>query len=204
MASAATLRRQNDIELVNRLVERSGGLLQLRQAFGASSGQLKLRSNLPTSADETFPMTRPASTDFTITLPARYPFVAPVVHIETAIFHANVFTNGTVCLGTQWQASEGLDLFISRVARLLTYDPLLLNLQSPANGAAARWYLRASTQNPALFPTVQRAQHQWLFDPRAEKTIIHCPACGQSIRLPSGKSGTIACPKCKHEFEART
>ncbi len=204
MASAATLRRQNDIELVNRLVERSGGLLQLRQVFGPSNGQLKLRTSLSTSADESYPMTRPALTDFTITLPARYPFAAPVVNIETAIFHANVFTNGTVCLGAQWQASEGLDLFISRVVRLLTYDPLLLNLESPANGAAARWYMRASTQHPALFPTIVRARHQWLFDPRAEKTVLRCPACDQSMRLPTGRQGTIACPKCKHEFEAKT
>ncbi len=204
MASAATLRRQSDIELVSRLIDRSGGLLQLRQAFNLSSGQVKLRMHVTTSGDETFPMTRPAHTDFTITLPARYPFASPVVNIDTAIYHANVFTNGTVCLGTQWQASEGLDLFISRVVRLLTYDPLLLNLQSPANGAAARWYMRASTQSPALFPTIVRSDHAWLFDPRAEKIIVRCPACKQAIRLPSGKQGRIDCPQCKTEFEAKT
>ncbi len=204
MASAASLRRQSDIELVDRLVTRSAGRIQLRQIFELSSGQLKLRMHLPTSTDESFPMVRNAYTDFAITLPARYPFASPVVNIETTIFHANVFTNGTVCLGTQWQASEGLDLFIARVVRLLTYDPLLLNLDSPANGAAARWYMRASTQNPNAFPTLSREQRSWLFDPRAEKVIVHCPSCKQAIRLPTGKSGTLICPSCQHEFKATT
>ncbi len=204
MTSVAALRRRSDVEHAQRLIQRSRGALLARSALLESSSRWPLRSNLPSSLDAQYPHVRSAAIDFTISLPARYPFEAPKVSIETPIFHPNVFPNGVVCLGTQWQASEGMDLFLSRVLRLLCYDPLLVNVESPANGTAARWYLHALQQYPDSFPTVRRHEQAWLFDPRAEKVVIRCPNCQLSLRLPADKEGTIQCPGCQHQFYTRT
>lgn len=197
--SAAQLRRQSDQELLERLVSRSKGLLVLRSF---KPDRIECRALLPTNFDESYPLSRNGHVDFVAQLPMRYPFEAPKVLMQTKVWHPNVFTNNVVCLGTQWHVGEGMDLFVARVVRLLTYDPLLVNLDSPANGAAARWYERH--QNNGGFPTITRADHAWLFDPRAERVVVTCPACKANLRLPSNQSGTIACPKCQHEFFAQT
>jgi ubiquitin-protein ligase len=204
MSSAAQLRRQADLDLLQRLVDRANGLLQFRTPWHPSQDHIHLRAHLPTSADQTFPIAKTASFDFDVFLPVRYPFAPPTVSMATSLWHPNVFTNGTICLGTQWQVSEGLDLFITRVVRLLTYDPLLINLSSPANHAAARWYDKLAQENTRAFPTIDRDAQGWLFDPRAEKIVVPCPACSTKLRLPAGKQGLIACPKCQHEFSAST
>jgi Ubiquitin-conjugating enzyme len=197
--SAAQLRRQSDRELLERLAARSNGLLTVRSF---KPDRIECRTFLPTNCDQDYPHARNAHTDFVVQLALRYPFEAPKVFMQTKVWHPNVFSNNIVCLGTQWHVGEGMDLFVARVVRLLTYDPLLLNLDSPANSAAARWYER--NPNNALFPTITRSDHAWLFDPRAEKIVLTCPSCKAQLRLPSNQSGTIVCPQCQHEFFART
>jgi hypothetical protein len=206
MTTSAQLRRKADIELVAQLVQRAGGLLKLEQPFEASSSELHLRTVLITNRNREFPRGSQATDTiaFVIRFPARYPFEAPVVNVKHQHFHPNVFDNGVVCLGSKWLASESLDLFITRVLRLLTYDPWLVNLGSPANGAAASWYRQTLAQYPTHFPTEPRHMHPWLYDPRAEKAVVRCPHCSQALRLPTGKHGLVQCPACRQDFETHT
>jgi hypothetical protein len=53
--------------------------------------------------------------------------------------------------------SEGMDLFVRRIVRLLAFDPLLVNTGSAANGAAAQWYAAQSREHPHAFPTDRAA-----------------------------------------------
>ncbi len=205
MASSAQLRRAADIELVAALVRRAGGLITLEKPFDQNSSELHLRSVLITNTNRDYP-SKNATTSiyFVIQFPARYPFEAPVVKVKHHHFHPNVFENNVVCLGSKWMASESLDLFITRVLRLLTYDPWLVNMNSPANGAAANWYRHSVAHHPTYFPTEPRHMHPWLYDPRADKAVIRCPHCAQGLRLPTGKHGVVQCPGCKQDFETHT
>ena len=206
--SAAQLRRQSDCALVDALQLRSAGQLVVIGPFNQHAKQLRLRASLPTSHTNSYPKQGVTPIEITITFPARYPFEAPSAKVDTQIFHPNVFANATICLGTQWSISEGLDLFIARIFRLLTYDPQLVNIHSAANSAAARWYAQLVSKTPALFPTVSRAQADWLYEPRRAQAIdrktIECSQCQQKIRLPTlplgFTSGVIACPSCKTDL----
>lgn len=205
--STAQLRRQSDHALIAALVERSGGQLKVVGQFDQHTKQLRLRATLPTSQTNAYPNQTPAPLEFTISFPARYPFEAPSAKVDTPIFHPNVFTNATICLGAQWSISEGLDQFVARILRLLTYDPQLVNVHSAANATAARWYGQLLTQTPDVFPTISRAQAHWIYEPRlapTDRKTIACPHCQQKIRLPAlpatFTSGVITCPSCKADL----
>lgn len=152
-----------------------------------------------TAGSARYPAQRESRVIVHVALPERYPFQAPVATVRTPIFHPNVFPSGVICLGTRWVAAEGLDIFVQRLLRLVTFDPLLLNTTSPANAAAASWYQRARREHPAAFPTDRLAADQL-----AERMLRACPACGRNLRLPRGRSGTVRCPSCGEHFEART
>jgi uncharacterized Zn-finger protein len=36
------------------------------------------------------------------------------------------------------------------------------------------------------------------------RVFVKCPNCSQQLRVPSGKKGMLACPKCEFKFEAAT
>lgn len=36
------------------------------------------------------------------------------------------------------------------------------------------------------------------------KVLVKCPKCQQQLRVVSGKSGSINCPKCGNQFDAET
>jgi len=88
-----------------------------------------------------------------IELSARYPFEPPNVFLDPPIFHPNVYTSGHVCLGLKWIPTEGLDLLVRRIARIVTFDPSVVNTSSPANSDAAYWYRHAKVSTPLAFPT---------------------------------------------------
>ena len=129
---------------------------------------------------------------------------------DGALPHPNVFESGVVCIGSRWRASEGLDLFVRRVARLLCFDPLLVNLQSLANPSAAGWYRAALRRHPEAFPS---ARIDWPIEGEAaappassqvDRVLRPCPSCGARLRLPAARSGTVECPRCRHAFDTRT
>jgi hypothetical protein len=211
MSAAAALRRHHDLELLTKLIERSQETLQWKNSPAESqiSNRFLLLLRLPTSASAHYPQQVQNICDLTIELPLRYPFVPPIAKVTSPIWHPNVFPNGNVCLGTRWQASEGIDLFIARVARLLIFDPLLVNLQSVANHIAGNWYRESSKNHPNAFPTIQAQANHWLRDPRGlnsaiERCIANCPSCKAALRLPKGRTGIVQCPSCRIDFEVST
>ena len=142
-------------------------------------------------------------------LPLRYPFEPPSARVLSNLWHPNVFINGNICLGSRWQATEGLDLFVARVARLLIFDPMLVNLNSVAHLAAAQWYRSALQAYPHAFPSVRASTIHWLMDPRGSNSLSArvlkaCPSCSAQLRLPVGRSGLVQCPRCRHDFEVQT
>jgi hypothetical protein len=115
-------------------------------------------------------------------------------------------------MGAKWLPSEGMDLFVRRVLRLLAFDPLLVNLRSVANHAALAWYQRTLRQQPQAFPSdpqALRVGEQGAGSPTstsaaAGRVVVHCPQCNTGLRLPAGRKGVVACPGCQREFEAQT
>jgi ubiquitin-protein ligase len=207
--TATELRRQSDIELINQLSARSRGAVAWLKPANINDHEWLIALQLPTSADRHYPQSVQKKIELKIQLPARYPFAAPVVKITSAIFHPNVFANGTVCLGTQWAPSEGLDLFLTRIGKLIIYDPLYVNSCSAANGAANAWYRLQSGLAPDSFPSISRRDVGWLYEPRsqtdtAEHAVRACTQCQQKMRLPIGRSGTVTCPSCKRDVQIST
>lgn len=208
--STAQLRRQSDRSLIEALQKRSGGQLEILSSLDQQAKHLQLRAALPSAKNANYPNEKVSHLAITISFPPRYPFEPPTAKVDSPIFHPNVFANLTICLGTQWSISEGLDLFVARILRLLTFDPQLINIHSAANGTAARWYKQQSTRQPIAFPTATRAQAPWIYEPRdssaqaQQRKIIQCPQCQQSIRLPNlpqgFSSGLITCPKCRTDL----
>lgn len=191
---------------------RNADLARLRTMAGASGGQLEIvevspdgrrlqfRLNLPTAGSAAYPKQVQPHSGFEVSLPARYPFEAPTARMTgTPILHPNVFESGVICVGSRWNPSEGLDLYVRRLAQLLCFDPMLVNLGSIANAAGGDWYSRARRATPDAFPT---ATINW--SGATEKVIRACPACQTRMRLPSGRQGLVVCPGCKHEFTAQT
>ena len=209
MTSAVRLR--SDAERLQALAAASSGRIVIESLPDAASPSLVLRLFYPTAGNSHYPRERQSETRLKIALPGRYPFQPPVASVQTPIFHPNVYPSGVVCLGTKWLPSEGLDLFVQRLLRLLTFDPLLVNTASPANREAASWYDRARRRHRDAFPSADPAFGQgtkpsssakWKnLDEPAARVLRECPACSRKLRLPSGRSGNVRCPACGRRFE---
>lgn len=208
---ARSVRRQADAERLHALASASGGRVRVIED-GRSRPQYLVDLAYATAGSSGYPLSKQAVSRLAIDLGARYPFQPPVATIVSPIFHPNVFPSGVVCLGSKWLASEGIDLFVQRIVRLITFDPLLVNVHSAANGVALAWYLRARETYPRSFPSDRievlpsggeaRSSQGW--GSAVERVLVGCPRCFGKLRLPAGKSGTVACPRCGHQFEAST
>ena len=73
--------------------------------------------------------------------------------LKSPIWNPNVFPSGQWCYG-DWKVTEFLDLFVTRLMRVLALDPAIINPRSPANSSAAHWYTQLMALQPELFPTV--------------------------------------------------
>jgi Ubiquitin-conjugating enzyme len=209
MASASDLRRDQDQEGLISLINRSQGELSSEGKLNCRASRVTLRLALPTLATHNLPLQWEPFCLIEILLPLRYPFEPPSARVLSKLWHPNVFMNGNICLGSRWQATEGLDLFIARIARLLVFDPMLVNLNSVAHQAAAHWYRSALHAYPQAFPSVRPSATHWLLDPRgsnalAPRTVKACPSCSAQLRLPEGRSGVVQCPRCRNDFEVKT
>ena len=195
--SAHQLRRAADLERLRALETASHGRLKLLAADPVPGRPIRLEMRCRTAADGRYPTHAVVGLTLRIDLPARYPFERPVVTIESPIFHPNVFASGLVCQGERWLPAEGLDLLVKRMIRLATFDPAHVNPASPANRAAAVWYLAQVSRTPEAFPT---DRVEW----DAERVVRPCPACGKSLRLPAGRRGMVTCPACRSAVEVQT
>jgi len=201
--SAGHLRREVDVERVRTLAAASGGRIGIVSLPIDGSPRFVLDLDYATAGTLRYPMERQPRSRIAIDLSPRHPFMPPTATVLTPIFHPNVFASGLVCLGAKWLPSEGMDLFVRRIARLLAFDPLLLNLRSAANGAALHWYGLVSRQHPDAFPTDPAALA--LGEAAAPERVIRaCPDCGAKLRLPVGGRGLVDCPRCHRDFEMQT
>lgn len=192
-------RRDADLKRLQALCRQSGGELALLDDL-SSDRQIVFQLNLPTAGSTRYPSEAQPVTRFQVDLPARYPFDAPTARMrDTPIYHPNVFESGVICVGSKWNPSEGLDIYVRRLCQLLTFDPLLVNMHSIAHASAGNWYGSALKRHPGAFPT---ATIQW--DKPVETVLRPCPGCGAKLRLPTGRSGTVVCPRCKTEFDTQT
>jgi ubiquitin-protein ligase len=210
------LRLDADLDRLRAMVENEPGRIVVLSAPDVARPVLHVELRYPTAASARYPAEKQPSTRLRVTLPARYPFQPPTASIETRIYHPNVFPSGVICLGTKWLPSEGLDLFLQRVIRLLCFDPLLVNVASPANREAADWYVSARRRHPGAFPTTalnfmqpprrRSARAAWHGPPgvAAGFSLQACPACKRRLRLPAGRLGTVRCPACGERFETRS
>jgi len=211
---AARIRREEDMRRLRELIRQSDGRIRLIGATGDPVDRLKLVMSYITVASSRFPDESRRTTDVDIALPSRYPFVAPKVTIKTPIFHPNVYTSGLVCLGETWLAAESLDLFVRRLIRLITFDPLVSGGMPPANQSASAWYHRTRESRPDLFPTEvvdfgePKSKSRISFKNQtsasdntgAKRRIVQCDACSRGLRVPAGRGGIIRCPHCGHRF----
>lgn len=210
------IRLQSDLERLQALATSSSGRIVLLSGPSAACPVATVELRYATAGSDRYPVERREQTRIGISLPARYPFQPPSAAVQTPIWHPNVFASGTICLGTRWSPTEGLDLFVQRLARLLTFDPLLVNTASAANREAAAWYERARRQHPQAFPSDRPefgltaaprsgARIRWQEAPSDDDRVPYrCPACARTLRLPSGRAGRVRCPGCGTRFEART
>ena len=205
--SAKAKRIEADISKINALVAQSHGAIKL---ISSNINKLSIDLNYRTVADRSGKISE--ITKVEIQLPERYPFVEPKVIFKTIVFHPNVYSSGQVCLGTKWIPTEGLDLLLERLIKILVFDATILNTKSPANSEALRWYQKKVTSSPNFFPTdtfkkgtrnKSTGGIKWndTKNKTAAGTIVSCTSCGQKIRVQSSGSGMIKCPKCKTAFK---
>lgn len=214
MMSAFDERRQQDVQKLRDLERLSRGRIKVTRVAGSPPSEIEAELHLNTAPSEEYPRRTQATTHVNISLPARYPFVEPTVNIQTPIFHPNVYSSGRICLGLKWLPSFGLDLLVRRVAQIITFDPAVLNVQSPANGGAATWYRQSLRTHPHAFPTdsldlsapTQAKSMSWTDAASSSppKVIVGCPHCATKLSLPPGRSGSVKCPKCSHSFPVST
>jgi len=216
---AARIRREEDMRRLRELIRQSDGRIRLVGATGDPVDRLRLVLNYRTVPSSRFPQEAASSAELDIVLPGRYPFVAPKVTIKTPIFHPNVYSSGLVCLGETWIAAEGLDLFVRRLIRLITFDPLVSGGLPPANQMASTWYHTTRRTRPDLFPTERvnfddaKGSSRISFNDQSAaakpppgkdhstRRIVHCEGCGRGLRVPAGRGGTIRCPHCERRFK---
>lgn len=212
----AAARLEADLERLRQLEQAAAGRLRLQELPSASSQRLTVELHYATAATPRYPLERSERTLLSVALPSRYPFAPPVATIRTPIWHPNVYVSGIVCLGARWLPSEGLDLYLQRITRLVCFDPLLVNTASPANREAAAWYAETRRRHPAAFPTDQpqfapaptprsRARPGWTDRSEdAARVERSCTHCGRTLRLPPGRAGRVRCPACGQSFATRT
>lgn len=210
-------RTEVDVAHVRALAAASGSRVGIVALPVPGRARFVLELGWTTVASNRYPEVRQPSSRIAIDLAPRHPFQPPVTTVLTPIFHPHVFPSGVVCVGSKWLPSEGMDLFVRRLVRLLAFDPLLMNPQSIADGAANAWYQAALRRHPEAFPT-DVAALAWAVEeparPRASspdakgepavRVIRHCPHCRIGLRLPAGRSGSVRCPRCGTEFLTST
>jgi hypothetical protein len=191
----------------------SGGRLVLVSRDTVPPTEITIELACRTAGSNAYPVRAVDRTRARISLPARYPFQAPVVHLAPVTFHPNVYSSGLVCLGFKWLPTEGLDLLVKRIAQIITFDPAVINTGSPANASAASWYMRALAQSPRSFPTDSldflsptpaRPKPQWRdIGPGSQqpaRKTIQCQKCPQQLRVPDIPGTEVRCPRCLHTF----
>ncbi len=142
-----------DLAKITRLGVRTHGRISVTETIDTPPSQIIISVAYKTAPTAQYPAEARDTTRIRVLLGARYPFQEPAVEILDPIYNPNVYPSGRVCLGNKWIATEGLDLLILRVAKILTFDPETVNDSNPANMEAAMWYKVMVERHPEAFPT---------------------------------------------------
>jgi len=211
--SAFNERRDQDVRKLRTLQDASAGRIKVIRVSGTPPSDIDLELRVKTAPSREYPRRVQDIVALSVSLPARYPFIEPLVTVKTPIFHPNVYSSGRICLGLNWLPSLGLDLLIRRVVQIATFDPSILNEESPANRDALSWYREAKVSQPGIFPTDTFSFKepppagkgmQWRDVSTAPRVQVTCTSCFARLALPGGKTGRVRCPKCGNTFEATT
>jgi hypothetical protein len=210
--SAGDQRRREDIRRLQSVCAASAGRLQILSTRGEPAREVTIEIACKTAASAGYPDDVSQRTKVRIQFPDRYPFQEPLAEIQTPIFHPNVYSSGRICFGTKWIPTEGLDLLVRRIVAIVTFDPSLVNVSSPANAPAAAWYRSVVTAHAHAFPTDtlsfesedrKAKTMQWRdMSPNAAggTRIVHCSRCSQALRVPDRAGVRTRCPKCGNTF----
>lgn len=151
--TAHATRRDTDIQKLQAMSSNSGGRIRILRITGSPPSSVEVELSYPSAGSKSYPSTVQRTTHVVIDLGARYPFAEPRVVIKSPIIHPNVYSSGQVCLGSKWMPTQGLDLLVRRLISIITYDPTILNGNSPANRDALNWYYATNRAHPSAFPT---------------------------------------------------
>ena len=153
MKAAYVKRRIHDLRKLETLSKSSGGKIRIVSTAGNPVHEIEIELTYKTAPNKAYPDAISQKTTCVITLPSQYPKQEPKAVIKTSVFHPNVYESGNICMGVKWLQTEGIDLFVKRIAQIITFDPAILNESSPANRNALSWYYKARSKHPAAFPT---------------------------------------------------
>lgn len=208
MADANSIRRETDLKKLRELCDNSSGKIILKSAKGVPVDEITIEIKLNTAPSNKYPNERQSSSLIAIQLSSRYPLQEPTANIRTSIYHPNVYGSGKICFGQKWLPTEGLDLLVKRIIKIVTYDPTILNENSPANRDALEWYKKAIKTHPTYFPTDHLSINNNNVDKsikwttiQEEKVLVNCEHCRTGLRLPKGKTGAVKCPSCSKSFK---
>jgi ubiquitin-protein ligase/ribosomal protein S27E len=207
-------RRKQDLAKLEALAHTSNGKIHIGQVSGPQWSSVEIVLLYKTAPSHRYPEQTRAETRVKFELSSAYPAQEPVVTMLDPIFHPNVYASGKVCLGTKWLQTEGLDLLLKRIIKLITFDETILNELSPANTSALEWYRQAKRRHPNAFPTdnpgttvppPQRTM-SWTNienseNPAPSRVHVACSHCGKRHRVPSGRAGNVKCRQCGKKFE---
>jgi ubiquitin-protein ligase len=151
---ASAIRRRTDLEKLRELRARIPGALEILGVTGDPPRSVKLRIRIPTAKNARYPQEKQEVSEVEIVLPESYPLPpGPFVNFTTPIWNPNVYPSGKWCFG-EWKITENLELFVTRLIKVIALDPAIINPRSAANSDAARWYIQLQGRQPELFPTV--------------------------------------------------
>jgi ubiquitin-protein ligase len=211
--SISAERIKQDLLKISELSKSVNGRVKVVSTTGNPVSKIILEINYPTAPSRDYPRKVQQKTEVKIELLSRYPFQEPNATITTPVYHPNVYSSGKICFGTKWLPTQGLDLLVRRIIQIITFDETILNEKSPANSNALSWYRDAARRNPEAFPTDKltikeqpKKKMAWnnVTQESVEKTIVSCPRCNTSMRVPSGKRLNVNCTKCSHQFLVTT
>lgn len=160
-------RRRQDLARLRELAALAPSRLVLLGSKGSPMNEVELLLRYRTAGSADYPARRLDETRLHLQLAARYPFEEPIATLAPIVFHPNVYASGRICLGARWLPTDGLDLLVKRIVQIVTFAPEVLNLASPANLEATRWYRDARRRHPGAFPSDSSS-----FDPPAPRPAL--------------------------------
>jgi ubiquitin-protein ligase len=145
-------RLNQDLKNIQELANNTDGRVRIVKIIGKPMNELVLELKYPTAPSKEYPNAIQDTTNVTIRFSSEYPKTKPDATITTPIFHPNISTGGRICIG-KWIGTHGLDIFVKRIIKIITFDPTEIDANDPANSEASGWYFSKRDEFPSKFPT---------------------------------------------------